>query len=76
MVVASVIVELDLANELYLDSIMFNFSGFSVESHIHLDKMHNNDVMINELLLKDPPFLSRFPRHRKGKISPSSRSHP
>ena len=43
MVVASVIVELDLSNELDLDSIMFNFSGFSVESHIHLDEeMHNN----------------------------------
>ena len=75
MVVASVIVELDLANELYLDSIMFNFSGFSVESHIHLDEMHNHDVKSNQLLLV-PPFLSRFPRHRKGKISPSSRSHP
>ena len=75
MVVASVIVELDLANELYLDSIMFNFSGFSVECHIHLDEMHNYDEN-NELLFQVPPFLSRFPRHRKGKISPSSRFHP
>ena len=48
MVVASVIVELDLSNELDLDSIMFNFSGFSVESHIHLDEMHNHE-MNNEL---------------------------
>ena len=76
MVVASVIVELNLANELYLDSIMFNFSGFSVESYIHLDEMHNYEVMNNELLSRVPPFLSRFPRHRKGKISPSSRFHP
>ena len=44
MVVASVIVELDLSNELDLDSIVFNFSGFSVESHIHLDEMHNHEI--------------------------------
>ena len=48
MVVASVIVQLDLSNELDLDSIMFNFSGFSVESHIHLDEMHDHE-MNNEL---------------------------
>ena len=44
MVVASVIVQLDLSDELDLDSIMFNFSGFPVESHIHLDEMHNHEI--------------------------------
>ena len=75
MVVASVIVELDLADELNLDSIMFNFSCFSVESHIHLDEIHYNHVM-NKAQILVPPFQTRSPRHRRDKISPFFRSHP
>ena len=44
MVVASVIVELNLSDELDLDSIMFNFTSFSVECHVHLDEMHNHEM--------------------------------
>ena len=75
MVVAPVIVELDLSDELDLDSIMFDFSCFSVECHIHLDEMHNH-VMSDNAQILVPPFLSRSPRHRKDKISPSFHSHP
>ena len=57
MVVASVIVQLDLSNELDLDSIMFNFSGFSVESHIHLDEeMHNNHEIEQWTEITSPTF--------------------
>ena len=55
MVVASVIVELDLSDELDLDSIVFNFASFSVECHIHLDETHNDDM--NNISLLVPPLL-------------------
>ena len=83
MVVSPIIIEFNLSNKLYFDSVVLDLPGLPMKGHVHLLKqvLQFTQMRLRVCILCCItaviylPFRKHFPRRRKGRTSLFFHSH-